>query len=130
MILARYKVYEDAPLTGYVNRVGGLVAAVSERPETYGGYHFWVLDSDGINAFAAPGGFVFVTRGLLAQAPDEEAVAAVLAHEVGHVCLKHGLKAIKQSRLTSAFGILAAEGAKQYGSEDGPADRGVRWGHQ
>ncbi|MBN2056349.1 M48 family metalloprotease [bacterium] len=114
-ILSRYELSSDKSMTAYINRVGGVLAGVSDRPETFGGYHFCVIDSDEINAFAAPGGFIFVTRGLLARAPNEEAVAAVLAHEIAHVCLKHGLKAIKQSRLTGAFAVLAAEGAKQYG---------------
>ena len=77
-----------------------------------------IQDSDEINAFAAPGGFIFVTRGMLRCCPHEDAVAAVLAHEIGHVQYKHGLRAIKQSRVTSALTSLAIKGAKKYGDED------------
>jgi beta-barrel assembly-enhancing protease len=80
-------------------------------PETFGGYHFLILDSDEINAFAAPGGLIFVTRGMLRCCDSEDAVAAVLAHEVGHVQHQHGIQTIRKPALTSAFTILAAEGA-------------------
>ncbi len=118
LVLARYPVYANEPLTQYVNKVGSAVAAYSDRPETYAGYHFLVLDSDEINALAAPGGFVFITKGLLKECHDEEMLAAVLAHEVGHVNAKHGLKAIKQSRLVDAFKIIGSEAAKKYSSAE------------
>lgn len=118
LVLARYPVYENDILTQYLNRVGSAVAAYSDRPETYAGYHFLILDSPEVNAFAAPGGFVFVTKGLIAQCRDEEMLAAVLAHEVGHVVARHGLKAIKQSRLMDTFKLIGSEVAKQYGPAD------------
>lgn len=114
LILAKYPVYENEALTRYVNQVGCAVAAFSNRPETFAGYHFLVLDSAEINAFAAPGGFIFITKGLLAQCRDEEMLASVLAHEVGHVNGKHGLQAIKQSRLIDAFKTLGAQAAAKY----------------
>jgi predicted Zn-dependent protease len=64
-VLAGYKPKDSDDLNGYVNRVGQSLAQFSTKPETFGGYHFLVLDSDEINAFAAPGGLVLVTRGLL-----------------------------------------------------------------
>ena len=90
----------------------------SDRPETFGGYHFLLLDSDEINAFAAPGGLILVTRGLVRCCESEDELAAVLAHEIGHVQSKHGLRAIKKSRLTSALTILAVEAARNLGGED------------
>jgi len=114
LILAKYPVYENEALTKYVNEVGCAVAAFSNRPETFAGYHFLVLDSAEINALAAPGGFIFITKGLLAQCRDEEMLASVLAHEVGHVNGKHGLHAIKQSRLIDAFKVLGAQAAAKY----------------
>ncbi|MCK4272260.1 M48 family metalloprotease [bacterium] len=117
-ILASYQVYKNDKLTTYVNMVGTAVTFTSDRPEIYGGYHFLVLDSQEINAFACPGGFVFITRGLLSTCADEEALACVLAHEVGHICAKHGLKAIKKSRLTDAFGVLLRESSKHYNKEE------------
>lgn len=116
-VLARYSPYDDSKANEYLNLIGQSLALVSEKPETYGGYRFLVLDSDEINAFAAPGGFIFVSRGMLRLCTNEDELAAVLAHEIGHVQLNHGLRAIKSSRLTSAFTILAAESAKQFGSD-------------
>lgn len=118
MILSRYPVYQNQELTEYVNRIGSAVAAYSTRPEIYAGYHFLVLDSDEVNAMAAPGGFVFITRGLLERCRNEEMLGCVLAHEVGHVAAKHGLKSIKKSRLIDAFRIMGQEAAKKYGPEE------------
>jgi predicted Zn-dependent protease len=113
-ILGQYKVLADDSRTQYLNTLGLLLARASERPETYGGWHFLLLDSDEVNAFAAPGGFVFVTRGLYATCATEEQLAAVLAHEVSHVTLRHGLGAIKNDRLTEAFTIIGTEAVKEY----------------
>jgi predicted Zn-dependent protease len=111
-IFANYTALDKEALNAYVSRVGRAVAIASDRPETFGGYHFQVLDSDEINAFAAPGGFIFVTRGTLALCEDEDMLAGVLAHEVGHVVRKHGLKAISKARLSEAFGVLTGETAQ------------------
>lgn len=116
-LLARYKPLDDAAANAYLNEVGQTLALASDRPETYGGYHFLLLNSDEINAFACPGGLVLVTRGLVRCCDDEDALAAVLAHEVGHVEGKHGLRAIKKSRLTSALTIIASEGAQNLGGQ-------------
>lgn len=118
MVLQKYRPL-DAPVpTRYINELGQTLAQASDRPETYGGYHFMILDSDDINAFAAPGGLIFVTRGLIRCCPNEDALAAVLAHEIGHVQLKHGLQAIHKSRLTSAFMFLGVAGARSYGNSE------------
>jgi len=114
MVLQKYGPYNNSSANRYINVVGKTLAQASDRPETYGGYHFLVQDSNEINAFAAPGGFVFVTRGLLRCCPNEDAVAAVLAHEIGHVQYKHGLQVIKKSRVTSAITTLAVEGTKTF----------------
>ena len=118
MILQKYEPYINPKADRYINVMGQMLAQASDCPETYGGYHFLIQDSDEINAFAAPGGFIFLTRGMLRCCPQEDAVAAVLAHEIGHVQYKHGLRAIKQSRLTSALTALAIKGAKNYGDEE------------
>jgi predicted Zn-dependent protease len=68
-----------------------------------------VLDTNEINALSAPGGFIFITKGFLATMPDEDALAAVLAHEVGHIALGHGISAISQANLTEALTILGKE---------------------
>ena len=118
MILQKYEPYHNPKADRYINVMGQMLAQASDRPETYGGYHFLIQDSDEINAFAAPGGFIFMTRGMLRCCPHEDAVAAVVAHEIGHVQYKHGLRAIKQSRITSALSSLAIKGTKKYGDED------------
>ena len=110
-IMATYAPYRNEKATLYLNRLGQTLAAASDRPETFRGYHFLILDSQDINAFAAPGGLVLVTRGLMRCCDTEDALAAVLAHEIGHVQGKHGLRAIKRGRLTQALRILATESA-------------------
>ena len=100
-------------------KISGMLtlSKTSDLPETFGGYHFLILDSDEINAFAAPGGFIFVTRGLLRCCKHEDAAAAVLAHEIGHVELRHGLQAIKKSRITTALTTLGIAGVKTFGGD-------------
>ncbi len=117
-VISRYRPLDDAELNRYVNLVGQSLAQASDRPFTFGGYHFLVLDSDEINAFAAPGGLVAVTRGMLRCCGSEAAVAAVLAHEIGHVELRHGLRAIRQGRLSSALTTIALEAGKHLAGED------------
>lgn len=110
-ILTRYPLWEYRAGTAYLRRVGAAVAAFSDQPETWGGYHFAFLDTDEINAVAAPGGFIFVTRGFLKLLKSEDALAAVIAHEVAHVSRRHALAAIEQDRLNEALanaGKLAA----------------------
>lgn len=117
-VLMGYKPKDAADLNGYVNQVGQALAQFSTRPETFGGYHFLVLDSDDINAFAAPGGLILVTRGLLACCQTEDELAAVLAHEIGHVEKLHGLRAIRTGRLNSALTVLAVEAGKNLAGEN------------
>lgn len=116
-VLIGYKPQPNDDLNGYLNRVGQALAQFSERPETFGGYHFLVLDSDDINAFAAPGGLILATRGLLNCCQTEDELAAVLAHEIGHVEKLHGLRAIRTGRLNSALTILAVEAGKNLAGE-------------
>jgi len=117
-ILHTYKAYDNPAANEYVNMVGQALALASDKPETFGGYRFLILDSDEINAFAAPGGFIFLSRGMLRLCKTEDELAAVLAHEIGHVQHAHGLRAIKNSRLTSAFTVLAIETTRTLGSQD------------
>lgn len=116
-ILKSYKPYDNSTANRYLNLLGQTLAASSDKPETFGGYHFMIMDTDEINAFSAPGGFILISRGLLRCCPNEDSVAAVLAHEVAHVQHEHGLRAIKKSRLTSALTVLAAESAKNLGGQ-------------
>ena len=111
-VLATYKPYDQAALNQYLTVLGQTLAQYSDKPETFGGYHFLVIETDEINAFAAPGGLILVSRGLLRCCRSEDALAAVLAHEIGHVQNQHGLRAIKTGRLNSALTIFAVEAGK------------------
>lgn len=86
-ILGNYRRVGNAELNRYLNLVGTGVAAYCGRPELT--FHFAVLDTKAVNAFAAPGGYIFITRGALALMEDESELAAVLAHEIGHVTARH-----------------------------------------
>lgn len=116
-VLTQHKPLPAEKLNAYLNQVGQSLAQFSERPETFGGYHFLALDSAEINAFAAPGGLILVTRGLLDCCQTEDELAAVLAHEIGHVEKQHGLRAIRTGRLNSALTILAVEAGKNLAGE-------------
>jgi predicted Zn-dependent protease len=117
-ILSQYQPFTEAEPTAYLNLMGSTLAFASDRPETFGGYHFLILDSQEINAFAAPGGLVFISLGLLACADSEDTVAAILAHEIAHVVKQHGLQAIKKSRVTSALTSVAIASAQTAGSDE------------
>jgi predicted Zn-dependent protease len=103
-ILGAAPLVKDPALQRYVNRVGRWIATQSERPDLP--WHFGVIESDDLNAFAAPGGYVFVTRGLYRGLQSESELAGVLAHEVGHVIKKHHLKILQQARLVDIGGKL------------------------
>jgi predicted Zn-dependent protease len=92
-ILGNTQLKKDEDLTRYLNRIGKGIAANAGRPEL--DFHFAVLNSDSVNAFAAPGGYVFVTSGALRLMADEAELAAVLGHEIGHVAAKHIVKELK-----------------------------------
>jgi len=96
----KYGVVQDKSVHKYVTLVGSVLASASSRPTLK--WTFIVLDTEGINAFAAPGGFVHITRGALALIQNEAELADVLAHEISHVTARHTLKAIQKSKFVSA----------------------------
>jgi predicted Zn-dependent protease len=100
-IRQQYGVYEDAALQAYVQRVGEKLAAQSHRPQLV--YRFTVLDGDEVNAFALPGGYIYITRGILAYLNSEAELAAVLGHEIGHVTARHS---VRQYSATVATGLV------------------------
>jgi predicted Zn-dependent protease len=118
-ILSKYKLDQNPKLTQYVNEVGQTVARKSTRPNPFKGYHFAVLDTQEINAFACPGGIIFVTRGMIQTCQNEDQLAAALAHEVGHVANKDGINSISKARWTQVFTTMGTEAAKQYGGAAG-----------
>jgi beta-barrel assembly-enhancing protease len=93
----RYGVVQDQDVTRYVTLVGRALVAKSSRPSLP--FTFIVLDTDGVNAFAAPGGFVHITRGALGLMTNEAELAGVLAHEIEHVTQKHTIKAMQKGKM-------------------------------
>ncbi|MGE5027328.1 MAG: M48 family metallopeptidase [Betaproteobacteria bacterium] len=108
-LLGAAPLVKDPQLQKYVNDVGRWVASQSERPNLE--WHFGVIESNDINAFAAPGGYIFVTRGLYKLLGNEAELAGVLGHEIGHVIRKHHLKILQQSKMVSLGGKLLARKA-------------------
>lgn len=100
-LLGAAPLVKDENLQRYVNVVGRWVALQSDRPKLP--WHFGVIESEDINAFAAPGGFVFVTKGLYKRLNNEAELAGVLAHEIAHVNQQHHLKLLKQSKMISVL---------------------------
>ena len=94
-IVSAYGSYEDASLAGYVDNIGQEMAVISHRPEL--GYTFRVLDTPVINAFALPGGYVYVTRGILAHMGSEAELAGVVGHEIGHITARHSAQRYSQA---------------------------------
>ncbi len=98
-IKKHYKVYESKALQDYVNGVGQRLAKQSHRPDLQ--YHFTVLDTPEINAFALPGGYVYITRGIMAYLNSEAELAAVVGHEIGHVTARHGVRQQSAAQATN-----------------------------
>ncbi len=103
-LLGAAPLVRDDGLQRYVNRVGRWVSLQSERPDLT--WHFGVIESDDLNAFAAPGGYIFLTKGLYARLKNEAELAGVLGHEIGHVLRKHHLKLLQKSQGIAALGGL------------------------
>ncbi|HEX7054448.1 MAG TPA: M48 family metalloprotease [Burkholderiales bacterium] len=114
-LLGAASLADDARLQRYVNNVGRWLAAQTERPDLP--WRFGVLEAPQINAFAVPGGTVFITRGLLERMASEADLAGVLAHEIVHVVRKHHLKAIQKGALASLGGQAASAAFKDMNAE-------------
>jgi predicted Zn-dependent protease len=111
-ILSKYRIdSSNTDLIIYINKILMVLAINSPRPDIYNGYHAVVLDSQEINAFSTPGGHIFITHRLLACANSEDALAAVLAHELAHIQLYHGIDSVKDQRFTGALHDAAAYAA-------------------
>ncbi len=116
-ISAEMGLYDDAKLQAYVQDLGRRLAARSERPDL--GWTFRVIDDPVVNAFALPGGFVYVTRGILAHMNNEAELASVIGHEIGHVTARHGASQMTKAQLAQVGlglgSILAPERADRFG---------------
>lgn len=100
-----YTVYQDAELGAYVDQIGQNLAKNSDRPNI--AYKFKVLDSPIANAFATPGGHIYITRGIMGVFDDEAELAGVIGHEIGHVAARHSAKQMQNSTIAS-IGLVAA----------------------
>lgn len=91
----------DPLLHAYVNHVGRTLAEVSDRPGL--DYHFYIINTDLVNAFALPGGHIYVTRGLIDRTSSGPELAGVLAHEIGHVAARHGVQKLERHLRTGSL---------------------------
>ena len=108
--------YPDKALNDYVNRIGQQLAVVSHRSKLK--FEFKVVDSTDVNAFALPGGFIYITRGLLAYLNSEAELAAVLGHEIGHVTARHSVRQHSASTATGVLGAVVTAATGVRGSQD------------
>ncbi len=104
-IREEYGIYDDQALNAYVEAIGRKMAPITHRPGLP--YHFAILDTPVVNAFAAPGGYIYITRGMLAIMNDEAALAAIIGHELGHVNARHTARAMSRQLLMMG-GLLVA----------------------
>jgi predicted Zn-dependent protease len=111
LVRKEFGVVQDAAVTKYVTLVGSVMAQASSRPGLK--WEFIVLDTDGVNAFAAPGGIVHITRGALGMIKSEAELAGVIGHELAHVTKKHTVNAIKKNK-TITLAADVAPGSNEY----------------
>lgn len=128
-VMKEYRRYDDAALQAYVQSVGDRVAKVSHRNNL--NYHFTLLDSTQVNAFALPGGYIYITRGLLAYLNSEAELAAVLGHELGHVTARHSVRQDGLSTMTALMGNIAviATGSQSVGQLSNLLGTGITRGY-
>ena len=113
-ILQSQALYQDPKIQSYVQSIGDSLAELSHRSDLI--YRFTVLDSPDVNAFALPGGYIFINRGLMVYLSSEEELAAVLGHEIGHVTARHSVRQISQAQVLS---IISYAVAREAGSAAG-----------
>ena len=103
-VIAEYGLYDDADMQRYVDGIGQKLGKVSHLPSL--AWHFRVLDSPVVNAFAIPGGYIYITRGIVAYMNSEAQLAGVIGHEIGHVTARHSAQQITRQQL-AGLGVLA-----------------------
>lgn len=103
-IIAQYGLYEDANLQSFITEKGRQMAAISHRPNL--DYQFRIVDSEVLNAFAVPGGYVYFTRGIMAHFNNEAEFAGVLGHEIGHVAARHSVEQ-QRNQILGQIGLIA-----------------------
>jgi predicted Zn-dependent protease len=123
-IIGRYRPWTQKPeATRYLNEICAALVVNSPIPDIYNGYHVMILDSPELNAFATSGGHIFVTRGLIETVQTEDALAAIIAHEIAHVQLNHSVDLIKYMRVTRDLSNVANRAAVTAAREASLADR-------
>jgi predicted Zn-dependent protease len=123
-VAATYGVYDDPALAAYISRLGLALAAKTQRPNLP--YRFTVLDSPVVNAFAVPGGSVYVTRGILALMSSEAELAAVLGHEIGHVNARHSMSQMSKQQVAQVGLVLGSVVSKTFAKYAGLAGAGLQ----
>jgi len=122
-ILTMYPLYTRNPrLTQYLNMITQTLVINSPRPTAFRGYFVAILDSPSFNAFATPGGHIFLTRGLVDAATSEDMLAAVIAHELAHIMLDHGLNMVEEMARLDATAAIAGRAAA-FSSDSPVAER-------
>ena len=116
-ILSNYKTAKNPKLETYLNSICTALVLNSEDPNLFNGYHVKILESDEINAFSTSGGHIFITKGLIACTDSEDTLAAVIAHEIAHIQLKHSVKSIKANRFNDALLTSASVTSDALGME-------------
>lgn len=119
-IVATYGLYEDEALQRWIQRIGEDLAAESERPALP--WTFRILDDPIVNAFALPGGFIYVTRGILTHLESEAELAGVVGHEIGHVTARHGVNQMSKAQLLGLgleVGVAVEPGLRRFGDVAG-----------
>lgn len=114
-IVAQYGMYNDSQLQTYIEQLGQKMVKVSHRPNL--NFSFRLLDSPVINAFAVPGGYVYITRGILAYLNNEAELAGVMGHEIGHVTARHSAKQYTKAQLAQVglgVGSILSEDFRKY----------------
>jgi predicted Zn-dependent protease len=123
-ILSAYRPYvSNETLTRYLNRICQTIANNSSKPVIYNGYHVVVLDSMEYNAFASPGGHIMITRGLVEAVTSEDELAAIIAHEIAHIELRHAADIIERINFELEMGAVAGRAAAIAGSASSVSQR-------
>jgi predicted Zn-dependent protease len=125
-ILKSYPLYDrNSAMISYLNKICQALAVNSPQPALFNGYHVGILNSREINAFATPGGHIFITRGLLECADSEDALAAVIAHELAHIQLRHAAAIIEDQRLVNELAHVSSRAAAIEARNASPQERAI-----
>jgi predicted Zn-dependent protease len=123
-IRLQYGIYDDPSLSEYIRGVGEKLVPHTHRPHLT--YHFSVLDSPVVNAFAVPGGYVYVTRGILAMMNSEAELAAVLGHELGHINARHSVRRMSKLLLVQLGLSVGGALSETFAKISGVASLGIQ----